>query len=167
MSNRNGKVTVTNRELAAAQKALRECGSTRIPMGVALRMVSVQRLIKDRIDDVNEINKGLVEEHGTPPEGREVATEVSDEMPGFQPYLDAFGELMDEKFSIPDHFILYQKDDKYGWTENVKTPIALTPNAIVDMGDLLEIKAPPNPKPRARKKKNAEPDMGKPEPVPE
>ena len=62
----NGVVRVRNKELAGAQAALRECGNTRIPMAVALRMVSVQRLIKDRIADVNEINGSLVERYGAP-----------------------------------------------------------------------------------------------------
>ena len=49
------KVTITNAELGTVQAALRECGNTKIPMGVALRMVEVQRLIKDRIEDVQEL----------------------------------------------------------------------------------------------------------------
>ena len=40
------KVTITNSELGTVHAALRECGNTKIPMGVALRMVEVQRLIK-------------------------------------------------------------------------------------------------------------------------
>ena len=149
---KNGKVTLTNRELAGAQRGLRECGKTTVPMAVALRMVAVQRLLKDRIDDVNACNKDLVELHGTPAEGEETATQVSDEMPGYQPYLDAFGELMDAEFGVPDHFTLYQKGDQYGWTENVKTPISLTPNTIMDMAALLEVKSPP----KKAKKKEAE-----------
>lgn len=143
---KNGKVTLTNKELAAAHVALRQCGKTTIPMGVALRMVAVQRLLKGRIDDVNEVNKGLIEAHGTPAEGQDTATIITDEMAGWQSYQDAFDDLMDDEFSVPDHFILYQKDDKYGWSENVKTPIALTPNTIVDMVALLEVKGPAKPK---------------------
>ena len=149
---KNGKITITNRELAGAQAALRECGKTTVPMGVALRMVAVQRLLKDRIEDVNACNKDLVELHGTPAKGEEKATQVSDEMAGWQAYLDAFSDLMDTDFQVPDHFTLYEKGDKYGWTENVKTPIALTPNTIVDMGALLELKIPAKPK----KQKEAE-----------
>ena len=48
------KVTITNAELGTVQAALRECGNTKIPMGVALRMVEVQRLIKARSADVQE-----------------------------------------------------------------------------------------------------------------
>ena len=161
MSKRNGKVTLTNRELGAAQAALRVCGNTSVPMAVAMRMVDVQHLLKDRIDKVNEVNKTLIERHGTPAEGEEKATRVSDEMPGFHAYLDEFKELMDTEFEVNDHFILYQKGDEFGWTENVKTPIALTPNTIFDMASLLEIKTPAKPKP---KKAETEPELA-PEPV--
>ena len=92
----NGVVTIQNKELAGAQAALRECGNTRIPMAVALRMVSVQRLIKDRIDDVNEINSTLVERYGVPDVGEEEATRVTSEMPGWPRDVAAFNDLMSE-----------------------------------------------------------------------
>ena len=135
----NGEIRIQNRELAGAQAALRECGNTRIPMGVALRMVSVQRLIKDRIDDVNEVNKGLVERYGEPGEGEETATQVNSEMPGWFAYVAAFNELMDEELEVPGHFVLYQDGDKVGWSRGDVNGVTLTPNAIVDLAGLLHI----------------------------
>ena len=135
----NGEIRIQNRELAGAQAALRECGNTRIPMGVALRMVSVQRLIKDRIDDVNEVNKGLVERYGEPGEGEETATQVNSEMPGWFAYMAAFNDLMNEDLEIPERFVLYQDGDQVGWSREEVNGISLTPNAIVDMAGLLHI----------------------------
>ena len=135
----NGEIRIQNRELAGAQAALRECGNTRIPMGVALRMVSVQRLIKDRIDDVNEVNKGLVERYGEPGEGEETATQVNSEMPGWFAYMAAFNDLMNEDLEIPERFVLYQAGDQVGWSREEVNGISLTPNAIVDMAGLLHI----------------------------
>ena len=135
----NGAVTIQNKELAGAQAALRECGNTRIPMAVALRMVSVQRLIKDRIDDVNEINSTLVERYGVPDTGEETATQVSSGMPGWPLYVTAFNDLMSEELELPGHFVLYQDGDKVGWSKADVNGISLTPNTIVDMADLLRI----------------------------
>jgi hypothetical protein len=135
----NGAVTIQNKELAGAQAALRECGNTRIPMAVALRMVSVQRLIKDRIDDVNEVNTGLVERYGEPQEGEETATQVNSEMPGWFAYVAAFNDLMNEELEVPGQFVLYQDGDKVGWSKADVNGISLTPNAIVDMAGLLRI----------------------------
>ena len=135
----NGTVKIQNKELAGAQAALRECGNTRIPMAVALRMVSVQRLIKDRIDDVNEINAGLVERYGEPGEGEETATQVNSEHPGWFAYVAAFNDLMNEELEIPEHFVLYQDGDQVGWSKDDVNGISLTPNAIMDMADLLHI----------------------------
>ena len=135
----NGVVTIQNKELAGAQAALRECGNTRIPMAVALRMVSVQRLIKDRIDDVNEINSTLVERYGVPDVGEEEATRVTSEMPGWPLYVAAFNDLMSEKLEVPEHFVLYQDGDRVGWRKGELNGISLTPNTIVDMAALLRI----------------------------
>ena len=135
----NGVVKIQNRELAGAQAALRECGNTRIPMAVALRMVSVQRLIKDRIDDVNEINGTLVERYGVPGEGEETATQVNSGMPDWPLYVTAFNDLMSEELEVPGHFVLYQDGDKVGWSKDDVNGISLTPNTIVDMAALLRI----------------------------
>ena len=135
----NGAVKIQNKELAGAQAALRECGNTRIPMAVALRMVSVQRLLKDRIDDVNEVNTGLVERYGEPQEGEETATQVNSDMPGWLAYVAAFNDLMNEELEVPGHFVLYQDGDKVGWSKDDVNGISLTPNTIVDMAALLRI----------------------------
>ena len=135
----NGAVMIQNKDLAGAQAALRECGNTRIPMGVALRMVSMQRLIKGRIDDVNEINGTLVERYGEPGEGEEKATQVNSEMPGWFAYVSAFNDLMNEELEVSEHFVLYQDGDKVGWSKGDVNGISLTPNAIVDMAALLRI----------------------------
>ena len=135
----NGAVTIQNKELAGAQAALRECGNTRIPMAVALRMVSIQRLIKDRIDDVNEINGALVERYGVPGEGEETATQVNSGMPGWFAYVAAFNDLMNEELEVPGHFVLYQDGDKVGWSKDDVNGVTLTPNAIVDLAGLLHI----------------------------
>jgi hypothetical protein len=135
----NGAVKIQNKELAGAQAALRECGNTRIPMAVALRMVSVQRLIKGRIDDVNEVNAGLVERYGDPQEGEETATQVNSGMPGWSLYVAAFNDLMNEELEVPGHFVLYQDGDQVGWSKGDVNGISLTPNTIVDMAALLRI----------------------------
>ena len=135
----NGVVRIKNKDLAGAQAALRECGNTRIPMAVALRMVSVQRLIKDRIDDVNEVNEGLVERYGDPGEGEETATQVNSGMPGWFGYVAAFNELMGQELEVSEGFVLYQDGDKVGWSKDDVNGLSLTPNAIVDMADLLRV----------------------------
>ena len=135
----NGVVRIRNKELAGAQAALRECGNTRIPMDGALRMVSMQRLIKDRIDDVNEVNAGLVGRYGEPQEGEGMATQVTSEMPGWLAYVAAFNYLMEEELEVPGHFVLYQDGDKVGWSRSDVNGITLTPNAIVDLAGLLHI----------------------------
>jgi len=135
----NGVAKIQNKELAGAQAALRECGNTRIPMSVALRMVSVQRLIKDRIDDVNEVNTGLVERYGEPGEGEEAATQVNSDMPGWFGYVAAFNELMRQELEVSEGFVLYQDGDKVGWSKDDVNGLSLTPNAIVDMADLLRV----------------------------
>jgi len=136
---KNGAVRIQNNKLAGAQAALRECGNTRIPMAVALRMVSVQRLITDRIDDVNEINQGLVERYGEPGEGEEKATQVNSEMPGWFAYVAAFNDLMNEELEVSEQFVLYQDGDKVGWSKAEMNGLSLTPNAIMDMAALLRI----------------------------
>jgi len=130
--------TITNAELGTVHAALRECGNTKIPMGVALRMVEVQRLIKDRIEDVQELNGGLVERYGTPGEGEETATQVSSEMPGWAEYVAGFNDLMAQELKIPDQFTLYQDGDELGWAEGTNG-VSLSPNMIIDMAALLRI----------------------------
>jgi hypothetical protein len=136
----NGRIAVLNRELAALQVALRECGGTKVPMRVALGIVEVQRQIQSRIDDVNGLNKGLVEEHGIPAEGEATATQVSSEMPGWTPYVTAFNELMVAEMYFDEPFILYERADSYGWTPDGNTAVELTANTIFDMGGLLKVK---------------------------
>ena len=130
--------TITNAELGTVQVALRECGNTKIPMGVALRMVEVQRLIKDRIEDVQELNGGLVERYGIPGEGEETATEVRSDMPGWPEYVAAFNDLMAQKLNISERFTLYQDGDELGWAEGTNG-VSLSPNTIIDMAALLRI----------------------------
>jgi|TARA_R110000824_G_scaffold23373_4_gene83971 hypothetical protein len=135
----NGKIAVLNKELAALQLALRECGGTKVPMRVALGIVEVQRQIQGRMDDVSALNKGLVEEHGIPAEGEDVATQVSSEMPGWTPYVAAFNELMGAEIYFDEPFILYEREDSYGWTPDGNSAIELTANTIFDMGGLLKV----------------------------
>ena len=130
--------TITNAELGTVHAALRECGNTKIPMGVALRMVEVQRLIKDRIEDVQELNGGLVERYGIPGEGEETATEVRSDMPGWPEYVAAFNDLMAQKLNISERFTLYQDGDELGWAEGTNG-VSLSPNTIIDMAALLHI----------------------------
>ena len=130
--------TITNAELGTVQAALRECGNTKIPMGVALRMVEVQRLIKDRIEDVQELNGGLIERYGTPGEGEETATEMRSDMPGWPEYVAGFNDLMAQELKLPEQFTLYQDGDELGWTEGTNG-VSLSPNTIIDMAALLRI----------------------------
>jgi len=136
---KNGRISVMNRELGALQAALRECGSTRIPMKVALNIVEVQRQIQARIDDVNDINKGLVEQHGTPAEGEEVAIQVSDNMEGWPGYVEAFNELMVAEMYFDEPFVLYEREDSYGWAPNGSASIELSANTIFDLGEMLMV----------------------------
>tara|TARA_R110000824_G_scaffold117337_6_gene269279 strand:+ start:32 stop:469 length:438 start_codon:yes stop_codon:yes gene_type:complete len=135
----NGKIAISNAELAALQVALRECGNSKVPMRVALGIVEVQRQIKGRIDDVNELNRRLVEEHGVPAEGEDVATQVSAEMPGWPLYVEAFNELMRAEMHFEEALTLYEREDSYGWTPDGNAAIELTANTIFDMGDLLKV----------------------------
>ena len=135
----NGRISVMNRELGALQAALRECGSTQIPMRVALNIVEVQRQIQARIDDVHDINKGLVEQHGTPAEGEETATQVSDKMEGWTEYVIEFNELMEAEIHFEKPLTLYEREDSYGWTPDGNTSIELSANTIFDMGEMLTV----------------------------
>jgi hypothetical protein len=135
----NGRIAVLNRELAALQVALRECGGTKVPMRVALGIVEVQRQIQSRIDDVNGLNRVLVEEHGIPAKGEATATQVSSEMPGWTPYVEAFNELMLAEMYFDEPFVLYEREDSYGWTPDGNSAVELTANTIFDMGGLLEV----------------------------
>ena len=135
----NGKIAISNAELAALQVALRECGNSKVPMRVALGIVEVQRQIKSRMSDVSEINTGLVAEHGVPKEGEDVARQVSSDMPGWASYLTAFNELMGAEMHFDEPFILYEREDSYGWTPDGNAAIELTANTIFDMGDLLKV----------------------------
>ena len=132
------KVTITNAELGTVQAALRECGNTKIPMGVALRMVEVQRLIKDRIEDVQELNGGLIERYGTPGEGEETANEMRSDMPGWPEYVAGFNDLMAQELKLPEQFTLYQDGDELGWAEGTNG-VSLSPNTLIDMAALLRI----------------------------
>jgi|TARA_R110000751_G_scaffold79394_1_gene160082 hypothetical protein len=135
----NGKISVLNSELAALQIALRECGGTKVPMRLALGIVEVQRQIQGRMSDVGEINTGLVAEHGVPKEGEDVAKQVSSDMPGWASYLTAFNELMGAEMHFDEPFILYEREDSYGWTPDGNSAIELTANTIFDMGGLLKV----------------------------
>ena len=138
----NGRIAIMNKELGALQAALRECGSTKVPMHVALNIVEVQRQIKARIDDVNDINKGLVEQHGTPAEGEETATRVSDDMEGWTEYVIEFNELMEAEMYFDKPLTLYEREDSYGWTPNGNSAIELSANTIFDLGDMLVVSKP-------------------------
>ena len=135
----NGKISLLNSELAALQIALRECGSTKVPMKLALGIVEVQRQIQGRMSDVSEINTGLVAEHGVPKEGEDVAKQVSSDMPGWTSYLTAFSELMGAEMHFDEPFTLYEREDSYGWTPDGNSAIELTANTIFDMGGLLKV----------------------------
>jgi len=138
----NGRIAIMNKELGALQAALRECGSTKVPMHVALNIVEVQRQIKARIDDVNDINKGLVEQHGTPAEGEEVATRVSDDMEGWTEYVIEFNELMEAEMYFDKPLTLYEREDSYGWAPSGNSAIELSANTIFDLGDMLVVSKP-------------------------
>jgi hypothetical protein len=138
----NGRIAVMNNELRALTAALRECGSTTVPMSVALRIVEVQRQIRARIDDVNEINKGLVERHGTPEEGEELAVRVTDQMDGWGEYVGAFNDLMRQEMYFDHPLVLYEREDSYGWTPTGNSAIELTANTIFDLGDMLKVEKP-------------------------
>ena len=135
----NGRITVLNGELAALQVALRECGGAKVPMKVALGIVEVQRQIQGRIDDVNELNRSLVEEHGIPAEGEDTATQVSSEMPGWIPYVQSFNDLMGTEMYFDEPIILYEREDSYGWTPDGNTAVELTANTVYDMRGLLKV----------------------------
>ena len=135
----NGRIVVLNSELAALQVALRECGGTKVPMKVALGIVEVQRQIQGRIDDVNELNKGLVEEHGVPAEGEDTATRVTSEMPGWISYVGSFNELMGTEMYFDEPVVLYEREDSYGWTADGNDAVELTANTIFDMRGLLKV----------------------------
>ena len=132
------KVTITNSELGTVHAARRECGNTKIPMGVALRMVEVQRLIKDRIEDGQEINGGLIDRYRTPGVREETATEMRSDMPGWPEYVAGFNDLMAQELKLPEQFTLYQDGDELGWAEGTNG-VSLSPNAIIDMAALLRI----------------------------
>ncbi len=131
---------IPNSELENRLKALRACGSKVVDMGIAMRMVTLQRAISERRQIVQTVLNGLIERHdgssnGGPPE-------VVPGTPGWAPFVKEHNELMAEEFDAGPPFVLYEKDGKYGWTEGVEAPVTIAPNVMVDMDDLLEIRAP-------------------------
>ena len=51
----------------------------------------------------------------------------------------AFNDLMNEEMEVSEGFVLYQDGDKVGWSKDDVNGLSLTPNAIVDMADLLRV----------------------------
>ena len=129
-----------NSKVKLALTALRVCGDTYPPMGVALRMVEVQKTMGARLGSVDELNNDLIEKHGELQEGGNLG--IGPTMDGWIEYVKEHNELMALECDLGDPFVLYQKDDKVGWTEGVEKPVEITPNVMVDMDDLLEIRRP-------------------------
>ncbi len=132
-----------NGKLKTVLAALRTCGNTTVPMGLAIRMAETQKNIVTRIEYMIGINNDLIKKFGEPNGAGD--HHVSPEMPGWKDYVKSNRELEELEFELGEAFVLYQKDDKFGWTPEVKTPIAVTPNTMVDMGSLLVIQAPKDP----------------------
>ena len=136
-------VHTQNRRLQGVLIALRELGQTTIPALVLLKMVKTQKTIMRHLETVQETNNLLIKKHG----------EVNEETGGdhITPEMDGWAEFQQEasilqlvEFDVGEPFVLYEREHVpgevvVGWTDPVKTPLELSANVIVDMGDLLVI----------------------------
>ena len=130
-------VSVPNMSLQTLMAALRVCGSTTVPMALAIRMLETQKSIVTHLQMVNEVNNSLVEKYGEALENGQY--QVTPELKGWAQFQIEANALTLVEFDVGEPFILYHREGKFGWTKEVKTPVAITPNVMVDMGDLLVI----------------------------
>ncbi len=140
--NENGSgVLIANYKLKDVLAAFRVCGDTTIPMQIGLRMVKSQKRIKSELADIMEVNNSLIAEHGEKQNGGKPG--VGPKMAGWSAYIDANAALMDLEVDLGEPYVLYQKesgdDIQLCWTEDMKHPIVISANVIVDMDDMLVI----------------------------
>ncbi len=117
--------------------ALRECGKTTPPMHIAMEMVKLQKLMLYQLDDISELNNGLISKYGEEKDGTQAIGPTS---PGWKAYAKGYTELMELEVELGDPFVIYQEDGEISWDEDGQNTIILSPNVIVDMGDLLDIR---------------------------
>jgi len=132
-------VMIRNMNLEPTLVALRVCGDTTVPMSLGLRMVRVQKEILSRLNDINELKNNIVKKFGEEKGKIKGQFRVDPGMDGWFEYTKNLADLMKIEVDLGEPFVLYQKGENFGWTEEVKTPIELTPNVMMDMGDLLDV----------------------------
>ncbi len=137
MSKKKNEVSVANENLKKVLDRLRELGETTVPISIAMRMIEVQKKIISHLENVNELQNGLIARYGE--ETGFGHSQVGPRMNGFPAYKKDLEDLMNMEYSLGEPFVLYEKDDEFGWTEDVKVSLEITPNLIVDMEDFLVI----------------------------
>ncbi len=140
---------IANSKLKSVLAALRECGKTAVPMPLALRMVTVQKTLGSHLEVVSEVNDELIEKYGE--KNGTGQAHIGGDMAGWPMFVKESNELMGVEFDVGDPFVLFKKNDDFGWTEDVKTPVLITPNVMVDMDDLLEVRGPESPESSEKK----------------
>ncbi len=132
---------IANSKLTNVLAALRDCGKTTVPMGLALQMVDKQKTVESCIESMNNVNNTIIERHGDLNDAGQYC--VSPQNSGWMGYVKEYSELLQIKVDLGEPFVLYQKQDGdnmvLGWTEDVKTPVTLTPNIMADMDELLVV----------------------------
>lgn len=136
-------VSIMNARLQPVLASLREIGNDLPPMNISVRMSKMQRRITDHLQDVQDLSNRLIEKFGeTNPETGKF--HVDPDMEGWVEFLQAADELNALEFEVGEPFVLYpgvtdEGKEVYGWTPDVKKPVGISPNVLVDMHDLLVI----------------------------
>lgn len=140
-------VQIANAKLQTVLVALRELGKSTVPMALAVRMVKTQKAITDHLQAVSEVNNALIEKYGETQENGQ--THVTPEMEWWDKFVEAANTLNMVEFDLGAPFDLYEQIREeagtneikavYGWTPDVKTPVAITPNIMADADALLVV----------------------------
>lgn len=136
-------VHIENRRLQGVLSALRELGKTTVPAKVLLKMVKTQKSIIGHLEAVEETSNALIVKYGELDENGN--KHVTPEMEGWSSFQEEANDLNLVEFDVGEPFVLYERERDgetvVGWSDPVKTPLELTANLIVDVGDLLLIDA--------------------------
>jgi hypothetical protein len=135
-------VLIPNTKIQNVLAQLRELGQKSVPGNVLLQMVKVQSRIIEHIEAVQATNLELIKQYGE--EDKEHGGyHVTPEMDGWPSFQQEAQALNLAEFDAGEPFVLYQREQDgeivIGWTDPVKTPLALSPNILVDVGDIVVV----------------------------
>ncbi len=128
--------TVLNGRIEGVLGALRECSHTSIPVKISLQMARTQKAIVDQLGYVQEVNNGLIKEHGE--NNDDGVPHIGPDMDGWSDYVKAHNELQGLEFELGEAYLLFVEGDVLSWSRG-GTPVALAPNVLVDLDNLLVV----------------------------